>query len=260
MNLPLFQVDAFARQPFQGNPAAVVPLQAWLPDALMQQVAAENQLSETAFFLPEKDGFALRWFTPAQEVDLCGHATLATAHILYTELGHEKPEVVFHTRSGPLRVQRAGDSYLMDLPAWEPQEVSPPEALLAGLGGHPCAIFKTRDYLVEYEREADILALQPNFERLREVDSLGVIVTAPGESVDFVSRFFAPGAGVPEDPVTGSAHSSLTPFWAQKLGKQQLRARQVSARGGELGCEWQGERVILEGQAVTFLAGTISLP
>ncbi len=269
MPIPIYQVDAFARRPFAGNPAAVCPLPAWLPAETMQQIAAENNLAETAFFvpLPEADeaDFHLRWFTPTFEIDLCGHATLATAHVLYTERGFTKPEIVFQSQSGPLRVCREADGRLvLDFPSRPPQPLAVaqyPAALLPSLGpgaAAPLAALASRDLVVEFASADEVLALRPDFVALAELGYIGLIATAPGGAgVDFVSRFFAPEVGVPEDPVTGSAHSTLIPFWAEKLGKTELFARQESARGGELWCRLRGSRVDIGGYAVTFLRGEI---
>ena len=257
MQLSLFQVDAFAERVFAGNPAAVCPLEAWLPEAQMQAIAAENNLSETAFCVPEGEGYGLRWFTPLKEIDLCGHATLATAHVLFTHLGFPGTELAFATRSGTLRVAREGDRLAMDFPAKTVEACAAPVALLEGLGQTPVEVYGGRDYLAVFADEAEVRALTPDPRRLAELDRHGVIVTAPGRDVDFVSRFFAPKFGVDEDPVTGSSHCSLTPFWAERLGKTTLEARQVSCRGGRLQCELIGERVILRGQAVTYMTATI---
>lgn len=263
MRLPLFQIDAFAERVFQGNPAAVCPLDAWLPEALMQAIAAENNLSETAFCVPEGDGYGLRWFTPLKEIDLCGHATLATAHVLFEHLGFAGAEIVFSTRSGALRVTRAGDRLAMDFPAKAVEPCAAPGALIEGLGRAPLEVYGGRDYLAVFADAAEVRALRPDPRRLAELDRHGVIVTAPGGAedgdVDFVSRFFVPKFGVDEDPVTGSAHCSLTPFWAARLGKATLEARQVSRRGGRLQCTLAGERVILRGRAVTYMAATIEV-
>ena len=263
MRLPLFQIDAFAERVFQGNPAAVCPLDAWLPEALMQAIAAENNLSETAFCVPEGEGYGLRWFTPLKEIDLCGHATLATAHVLFEHLGFAGAEIVFSTRSGALRVTRAGDRLAMDFPAKAVEPCAAPAALIEGLGRMPLEVYGGRDYLAVFADAAEVRALTPDPRRLAELDRHGVIVTAPGGAedgdVDFVSRFFVPKFGVDEDPVTGSAHCSLTPFWAARLGKATLEARQVSRRGGRLQCTLAGERVILRGRAVTYMAATIEV-
>jgi predicted PhzF superfamily epimerase YddE/YHI9 len=260
MEIQLFQVDAFTPHVFRGNPAAVCPLEHWLPDPVLQAIASENNLSETAFFVPEDNGFRLRWFTPTTEVDLCGHATLASAFVVFKYLLPEAGEVRFETRSGRLAVRQAGARLVMDFPARPPVACMVPDRLLQGLGGTPRLVLRSRDYFVVYESEREIRDLQPVMEDLRDLDALGIIVTAPGEEVDFVSRFFAPGAGIPEDPVTGSAHCTLIPYWASRLGRCELSARQISQRGGELGCRLVGDRVEIAGEAVLYLHGTISLP
>lgn len=270
MTTPLYQVDAFARRPFAGNPAAVCPLPEWLPAETMQLIAAENNLAETAFFIPlagEEADFHLRWFTPTFEIDLCGHATLASAHVLWTERGFTKPEIVFQSKSGLLKVRREADGRLvLDFPSRPPRPLAPaehPAVLPRALGpgaATPLAVLASRDLVVEFARAEEVLALQPDFAALADLGYIGLIATAPGAGgVDFVSRFFAPEVGVPEDPVTGSAHSTLIPFWAAKLGKADLFARQESARGGELWCRLRGDRVDIGGYAVTFLRGEMQL-
>jgi PhzF family phenazine biosynthesis protein len=255
----MYQIDAFASRVFAGNPAAVCPLEDWLDDRTMQAIAAENNLAETAFFVRDGDHYQLRWFTPAVEVDLCGHATLASAHVIFEELEPGRSSVTFATRSGDLTVTRDGDRLVMDFPSIPTTPCEAPEALIAGLGCDPLEVRQGMDYLVVVKDEATVRALRPRMEILSELDSRGVIVTAPGDEVDFVSRFFAPAAGIPEDPVTGSAHCALAPYWAARLGKSSLLARQVSARGGEIHCEDAGARVRLAGRAVKFLQGTIYL-
>lgn len=260
MKIPIYQVDAFASRLFSGNPAAVCPLKKWLPDEQMQGIAGENNLPQTAFFVPNKDGYDLRWFTPTLEVSLCGHATLAAAFIILNDLTPSGNSVRFETKSGTLVVTREGDLFSLDFPARPPAECDPVSAeLVPALGGHPEAILTARDYLVVYASEDEVRALQPNMNVLKHVDRFGVIVTAPGKQVDFVSRFFAPAQGVPEDPVTGSAHCTLIPYWAKRLGKKKLHAHQVSPRGGELWCEDRGERVTISGKAVRYLEGSIYL-
>src|SRR6185437_8263551 len=259
MDLTIFQIDAFADRVFAGNPAAVCPLDAWLPDETMQAIATENNLSDTAFFVPEGGGYRLRWFTPKVEVDLCGHATLASAWLLFHELGVKESAVRFQTKSGELIVERDGDLLAMNFPARPPVPCEVHADLAAALGGRPKEILGARDYLVVYESEREVRAIAPDMQRLAGVDRFAVIVTAPGDGCVFVSRFFAPSKGVPEDPVTGSAHCTLIPYWSKRLGKTKLRARQVSARGGELWCEDLGERVRMAGRAVLYLRGTISV-
>ena len=260
MRLPIYQVDAFADVVFAGNPAAVVPLEAWLPDATLLAIAAENNLAETAFFVRDGDACELRWFTPMVEVDLCGHATLATAFVLATVLEPGRQRFAFATRqAGELTVTREGERFVLDFPARPPVPLDPHPDLLPALGGPaPVAVLGGRDYLVVYDDAATVRALTPDMTRLAGLDRFAVSVTAPGEDgVDFVSRFFAPAKGIPEDPVTGSAHCALIPYWAQRLGKATLSARQVSARGGNLACELTGDRVKIGGTAVLYLEGVI---
>lgn len=261
MTLTIYQVDAFTDQLFGGNPAAIVPLTTWLPAPKMQAIAAENNLAETAFFIPQGDGFELRWFTPALEIDLCGHATLAAAHIIFTELGYAKNSIHFHTlKAGTLRVSKAGDLYTLDFPSRPATPCEEPEGLLTAIGGKtPLEILHARDYMLVYENEADILAIKPDFGALAKLAAMGVIVTAKGDKSDFVSRFFAPSAGINEDPVTGSTHCNLIPYWANKLNKNDLHAYQVSERRGELWCTLKGDRVLMAGKAVTYLKGVIYL-
>jgi PhzF family phenazine biosynthesis protein len=264
MQLPLFQVDAFTSCVFSGNPAGVVLLDEPLPDQIMQSIAAENNLSETAFVMragdASKDTFALRWFTPRIEVDLCGHATLASAHVLFAEQLVRGDTARFETASGLLAVQRQGDLLTMDFPARPPQPAACDQNLVAALGLRPREVqHSERDWLAVFTDEEAVAALAPRLDLLAALDAFAVIVSAPGRHVDFVSRFFAPRAGVPEDPVTGSAHCTLIPYWADRLGKKQLVARQISRRGGELFCEDQGDRVLIGGRAVSFLQGTINL-
>jgi PhzF family phenazine biosynthesis protein len=267
MSILLYQVDAFADSVFAGNPAAVCPLENWLPDETLQAIALENNLSETAYFVPEGDGYALRWFTPAHEVDLCGHATLASAFVIMTVLQPERRSVAFSTNvSGTLTVDREGDGFVMDFPPWprEPVPVDPDVA--AALGKTPVALFTGNDWMAVFEEQADIEALTPDMAALSRLDARGVIATAPatdsandsGPEVDFVSRFFAPKFGIPEDPVTGSAHCMLTPYWAERLGKRELSARQISPRGGAVRCTLTEEgRVRLGGRAVLYMEGRI---
>ena len=259
MRLPIYQVDAFTDSLFGGNPAAVCPLEAWLPDAAMQAIAAENNLSETAFFVRDGGDYALRWFTPTVEVDLCGHATLAAGHVVFHYLEPQRETVSFHTlKAGTLIVTRRADMLVMDFPARPASPAPPPPGLFAALGGAPREVLRARDHLIVYDTAAEIVALNPDLAALAKVDCWAAIVTAPGESgVDFVSRFFAPAQGVPEDPVTGSAHCTLVPYWAKRLGKMQLEARQLSRRGGALYCALQGDRVNIGGRAVIYLDGQI---
>ncbi len=258
MKYPIYQVDAFTSRLFGGNPAAIVPLEKWLSDEQMQHIAAENNLSETAFFVEEGNGYRLRWFTPSVEVDLCGHATLATAHILFEELEYKEDEIVFKTKSGLLTVKREGERLSMNFPAVNMPEIEGPSVLFKALGiRRTPKVYKTDDYMVVLEAEKDVADLQPDFRMLNEVDARGVIVTAPGDEVDFVSRFFAPQSGIDEDPVTGSAHTKTAPYWSKKLSKDELEARQISVRGGELTCRVKGDRVEILGTAVTYMKGEI---
>ncbi|MGQ9633118.1 MAG: PhzF family phenazine biosynthesis protein [Bryobacteraceae bacterium] len=259
MKIPLFQVDAFTAELFRGNPAAVCPLDEWLPEPLLQSIAAENNLSETAFFVRRGGRFELRWFTPTVEVDLCGHATLASAFVILHYLEPDSKEVVFETRSGELRVKREDDWFAMDFPARPPSPCPEPPELAEALGAAPREVWSSRDLLAVLDSEKAVRELTPRFELLRRLDTFAVIVTAPGDEADFVSRFFAPRAGVDEDPVTGSAHCTLIPYWAGRLAKSKLRALQVSRRGGELLCEHHGTRVTIKGRCVLFLEGYISV-
>ncbi len=258
MKLKQYQVDAFTDKVFGGNPAAVVPLSSWPDDSFLQAIAEENNLSETAFFVSSENGFKLRWFTPAKEVDLCGHATLATAHVIFEILGYSKQVITFETRSGELFVERKGKSLEMNFPACLPTLRECSETLAKGLGQRPIEVLAADDYLAVFDSEATVRAITPNQALLGQLDLRGVIVTAPGTDVDFVSRFFAPKYGIPEDPVTGSAHCELAPYWANKLGKNILTAKQVSKRGGNITCELKADRVFLSGCAVTFMEGEIA--
>jgi len=265
MKLSLYQVDAFTSSLFHGNPAAICPLDEWLPDTVLQSIAAENNLAETAYYVRTGQGadarIELRWFTPAVEVDLCGHATLATAFVMFTLRGEEQgSRIVFHTRSGELAVERDGDLLSLDFPARPPSECDVHPELVAALRKEPESILAARDYLCVYRTEQELVALAPNMEKLAQVDRFAVIITAPGSGeCDFVSRFFAPAKGIPEDPVTGSAHCTLIPYWSKRLGKRRMFARQRSPRGGELWCEDRGERVRISGQAASYLEGTITV-
>ena len=260
MRLPIHQVDAFTDHPFGGNPAAVMPLPEWLPDPLLQSIAKENNLSETAFFVPEGAGYRLRWFTPMHEVDLCGHATLASAFIILTELHPAWPQVAFSSRSGPLAVHRDQDRFRMDFPSRPSRPAPVPQGLAEALGAQVLEAWQsTRDLLAVLDSERTVRDLQPDMGALVRLEPYTVVVTAKGETVDFVSRFFVPKGGIPEDPVTGSAHSALIPFWAERLGRRKLHALQVSPRGGELFCELQGDRVDIAGKAVKVMQGAFIL-
>jgi PhzF family phenazine biosynthesis protein len=261
VKLPLYQIDAFAPAVFGGNPAAVCPLDRWLPERTMQAIAAENNLAETAFFVPRDGGpdYDLRWFTPAAEVDLCGHATLASAHVVFTTLAPARDHVTFHTQSGPLTVRRDGERLAMDFPSRMPERLDAHPALAEALGATPLEVWASRDLMAVFPDERAVKAVAPSFERIVAIGVFGVIVTAPGDDVDFVSRFFAPRMGVPEDPVTGSAHCTLIPYWSRRLGKKSLRARQISPRGGDVACEDRGDRVVIAGRVAVYLTGTIEI-
>jgi predicted PhzF superfamily epimerase YddE/YHI9 len=260
MELSIFQVDAFSRKVFGGNPAAICPLEHWLPDATLQAIANENNLAETAYFVGQDGRYDLRWFTPTVEVELCGHATLASAHVLFQQLGWHSDSVLFNTKSGELKVKREGDLLQMNFPSRPPVQLKVEGGLVEAMGGKPREVWAARDGLVVYGSEEEILALQPDMNALLKLDPFGFIATARGKNCDFVSRFFAPKQGISEDPVTGSAHCTLIPYWAEKLGKTALHARQVSARGGELFCRLLGDRVEIAGHAVLYLKGTIWVP
>ena len=258
--LQIFQADAFASGLFKGNPAAVVPLNEWLSDQMMQQIADENNLSETAFFIPEGDHFHIRWFTPKAEVKLCGHATLATAHVLFNELNFQGKQIEFNSKSGILTVKKIEDKLQLDFPADFAIEVGPVSAFSEAFGAQPLTTLKGRtDYLLLFDSEETIQKMKPNIGLLLSTDARGIIVTAKGNEVDFVSRFFAPAVGVNEDPVTGSAHTTLIPFWADHLNKSEMTALQLSERGGQLWCSLSGERVLIAGKAVTYLRGEIEI-
>jgi PhzF family phenazine biosynthesis protein len=259
MKLPIYQVDAFTSRVFGGNPAAVVILEEWLPDETLQCIAAENNLSETAFVIPTKEPFRLRWFTPRVEVDLCGHATLATAFVLF-ETGRVRSEIArFDTQSGLLAVRKTDPLLTMDFPSRPPSPVAYTSEVTTALGAEPEEVHLARDLMAVFGDERDVAELEPNIDAIAALDVFAVIVTAPGREADFVSRFFAPRAGVPEDPVTGSAHCTLIPYWSARLRKKKLRAFQLSKRGGEVLCEDCGSRVVIGGQAVQYLQGEIRL-
>jgi predicted PhzF superfamily epimerase YddE/YHI9 len=257
MKLPLYQLDAFTQRLFGGNPAAVVLLDEWLPDRVLAAIAAENNLAETAFVIPRADAFPLRWFTPAVEVDLCGHATLAAADVLFRYRFASLERLVFSTKSGELAVTREGALLKMDFPARPGKPVEVTDALAAALGARPREAYLARDLLAIFDSESEVRSLRPDFPRIASLDAFAVIVSAPGDAVDFVSRFFAPGAGIPEDPVTGSSHCTLAPYWAARLAKNRLTAKQLSPRGGDLLCELNGDRVVIAGQVVEYLRGEI---
>ena len=262
--LHIFQIDAFAGDIFLGNPAAVCPLDSWLEESVMQAIADENNLSETAFLVPEDDGYRIRWFTPREEVPLCGHATLASAFVIFNELEPERDSVRFQSLSGELIVQRDGDLLNMDFPAYAMEHCpEPPADLLQGLNIKPLEIYAvqaTLNYYALYETEEQVRSIAPDFKIIERLHPYGVVVTAPGANSDCVSRYFVPGFGIPEDPVTGSTHSALVPFWSKRLNKKKIHARQVSRRGGELFCEDRGGRVQIGGNAVKYMEGKINVP
>lgn len=262
--IPIYQVDAFTTDLFAGNPAAVCPLDSWLDTATLQAIAAENNLAETAFFVAadgKEADYALRWFTPTVEVDLCGHATLASSFIVFSRLRTEAESVRFSSRSGVLTVNRTDDLLALDFPALPADPCEAPAALVQGLGRAPREVLLASNYLAVYQTEAEIASLAPDMAVLASLHPHGVIVTAPGTApdIDFVSRFFGPSFGIPEDPVTGSAHCTLAPYWSARLGRDRLRARQISARGGELLCDLRDDRVGIAGRAVLYLEGMITL-
>lgn len=259
MKIPIYQIDAFSNRVFAGNPAGVCPIEEWLEDSVLQAIAQENNLSETAFFVPEENGYHIRWFTPVAEVDLCGHATLATAFVIFNYLEPSLSEVNFSSRSGKLTVVRENELLSMDFPSQPPLPCEAPKELVNGLRKEQLEVLCSEDYFVLFSSEKQIRELNPDMGMLKKLDLRGVIVTAKGDNVDFVSRFFAPKFGVDEDPVTGSAHCALTPYWANKLNKKNLHAHQVSQRGGELFCKDCGDRVKISGRAVKFMEGSIAI-
>jgi predicted PhzF superfamily epimerase YddE/YHI9 len=260
MKLPYYQVDAFTDRAFSGNPAGVCLLEQWMDDATLQRISGENNLSETAFLVRRGSDFELKWFTPTMEVDLCGHATLASAFVLFSEYQRKESSLAFHTKSGPLHAEWDGAKVMLDFPARPGKASAAPPALMEGLGYIPREVRKSRDYLAVLGDEEEVRALAPDFPQLASLDCLGVIATAASQEFDFVSRFFAPGAGLNEDPVTGSAHCTLIPYWAEKLGKQTMIARQLSQRGGTIYCENRSDRVGIGGHAVLFSRAELLLP
>jgi PhzF family phenazine biosynthesis protein len=258
MKISIFQVDAFTNEAFSGNPAAICPLDYWLSDKKMQQIAEENNLSETAFFVNRGDYYQIRWFTPQTEVDLCGHATLASAWVIMNKIQPDTVEIKFGSRGGELIVRRDDDYYMMDFPVHPPETCSAPNNLIKALGQNPVEVLASNYYLAVFDSEEEVRNLKPYMTLLKELDRIGVVITAPGEEVDFVSRFFAPAVGIPEDPVTGSAHCTLIPYWAEKLSKSRMNAKQVSCRGGDLICENKNDRVVIGGQARLYMEGRIN--
>jgi len=259
MKLTMYQIDAFAQAPFEGNPAAVVPLKTWLPKTIMQSIAEENNLSETAFFIPTPGGFNIRWFTPLHEVKLCGHATLASAYVLFEILEYESDVITFASQSGTLLVTRKNNLLTLDFPLQEQEECEPPMALIKGLGKKPRRCYKNEDYMAVFDTAEDIAAIVPDDNYLKQLDLRGIIVTAPSSQYDFVARFFAPLYGISEDPVTGSAYTQLTPYWSNRLGKTTLTAKQISKRGGELICTMKDDRILISGSAVKYMEGIIDV-
>ena len=257
MTLKIYQVDAFTNKIFGGNPAAVCPLENWLDNEILQNIANENNLSETAFFVKENNSFHIRWFTPASEVDLCGHATLAASFILFNKLNYLEEKIIFKSKSGELIVEKNNDLISLNFPARNPEEINVDEVLLNALTKKPLEVYFDKSIVCVFENESQIRKLNPRIKDFLNLQTHGVIITAPGDNVDFVSRFFAPDVGIDEDPVTGYAHTLLIPLWARKLNKNKLTALQVSKRGGELFCENLNERVKISGNAVLYLEGEI---
>jgi PhzF family phenazine biosynthesis protein len=259
MELTLYQIDAFAEKAFEGNPAAICPLARWLPDDLMQALAMENNLSETAFFVATQRGYRIRWFTPTREVDLCGHATLASAYVLFERLGYKADRILFESNSGDLTVTREGEWFTLDFPAQPPQACPVPDAIREAFAAEPAGCLKREDYIVVFDDEADVRAASPDLAKLRELDLRGVAATAGSTTHDFVLRFFGPKFGIDEDPVTGSAFTQLVPYWSQVLGKTEFLARQISRRGGLVHCRLAGDRVRIGGRAVQYMVGKVVL-
>ena len=259
MELTLYQIDAFASKPFEGNPAAVCQLDEWLPDEIMQSLAEENNLSETAFFIPTGNGFHIRWFTPTSEVDLCGHATLATAYVLFNILGHKSNKVEFNSKSGILTVTKDDEWLVMDFPAQPPVLCDIPKEIVKAFDIAPIEYLNSEYYIVVFAREIYSELSNPDFEQLKKLDLRGVIITAKSSRYDFIARFFAPKYGVPEDPVTGSAYTQLAPYWASRIGPKRFNVKQVSSRGGELSCEISGNRILISGKAIKYLEGKIKI-
>lgn len=260
MDLKMYQIDTFTDTLFKGNAAAICPLDSWISDDLMIKIAAENNLSETGFFVKDKTGYQIRWFTPTVEVDLCGHATLAAAFVLYNYLDYVGDTIIFQSRSGELRVRQSDDYYALDFPTDDVNQVDVTSELTTPFNIKPIEAFKGKtDYLLLFENEDIIKNMNPDLLQISKIKARGIIVTAKGYKSDFVSRFFAPQSGIDEDPVTGSAHTTLTPYWSKKLHKKELTARQLSKRGGDLKCLYKNERVEIYGKAITYLIGTVSI-
>ncbi len=259
MELSLYQIDAFASELFKGNPAAVCPLDKWLPDEIMQSIAAENNLSETAFFVPKGSGFHIRWFTPTSEVDLCGHATLASSFVIFNIIGYDQNIIEFESKSGLLKVIKDNDNLILDFPAQPPTPCDTPQEIINALNITPIECLKSEDFIAVLNDESDVQNVEPDFEELKKLGLRGVIITAQSKKYDFIARCFFPGVGITEDPVTGSAYTQLAPYWATKLGKDIFNAKQLSARGGELTCELFDDRVLISGKAVKYLEGKINV-
>jgi len=259
MKLDIYQVDAFANKVFEGNPAAICPLEEWLADDVMQNIAAENNLAETAFFVPTKRGYYIRWFTPTKEVSLCGHATLATAHVLYTELGYSQDQIEFDCMSGKLIVTKNEVGYEMDFPAQPAESCDRFDEAEQAFGRRPIACLKHEDYVLVFDDEEFVREVKVDVSKLKSWDLRGVMITASSNDYDFISRFFAPNYGIDEDPVTGSSYTKLIPYWANQLDKSKMFAKQVSPRGGEVHCELKGDRVRISGQCASYLVGTITI-
>ncbi len=259
MELPIYQVDAFTDKIFAGNPAAIVPLETWLPDETLQKIALENNLSETAFFVPNDTGFHLRWFTPTVEIDLCGHATLATSWVIFNELNYDKNSITFDSLSGKLTVTQKNNALTLDFPIWPYEQINIDPRITDALGAEPLELYKAPDWVAVYDDATIVQDMMPDMQKLSKIkECRGIIVTAKGTGdIDFVSRWFGPNEGIDEDPVTGSAHCVLSPYWATKLGKTSFKAKQVSARGGDLNCDLKGDRVFITGKATLFLKGII---
>jgi len=259
MQLKLYQIDAFTDRVFQGNPAAVCPLKKWLDNSVLLSIAQENNLSETAFFVKEQNRFHIRWFTPKAEVKLCGHATLATAYVLFNILGYSKNRIEFNSQSGILGVDKENEWLVLDFPVQNPAECKTPPEIAEAFNAKPVECLRAEYYLVVFNQEQEVATAEPDLERLKKLDNCEVIITARSSQYDFVSRFFAPNLGIPEDPVTGSAHTHLTPYWSRKLGKKELFAKQLSSRGGELKCRLKDDRVLISGKAVKYMEGVIEI-
>ena len=259
MGIPIYHIDAFTSELFKGNPAAVCPLEKWLSDDIMQKIAFENNLSETAFFIPKGDGFHIRWFSPTNEVDLCGHATLASAFVLFNILDYGQNIIEFNSKSGLLKVIKDGDNLILDFPAQPPTPCDTPQEIINALNITPIECLKSQDLIVVLNDESDVKTVEPDFEELKKFDLRGVVITAQSKTYDFVARCFFPSIGIQEDPVTGSAYTQLAPYWASKLGKNLFNAKQLSIRSGELICELYNDRVLISGKAIKYMEGKINV-